>query len=117
MDHETETCSKCGGACEWYTCYQCGEQRRTCCEGDEDAPCYLCEDQADEDADLEPKLDPFCTDSADEYERLPCPECDSTEYEEYECPECYELKRDCCEIAGNGVRCFACEELDTEEEV
>lgn len=39
----------------------------------------------------------------------PCVECGATDWTEMECPECYALKKTCCETAGAGCRCFACE--------
>lgn len=42
-----------------------------------------------------------------------CPNCEqSPPGKEIECPSCLALKRECCEIAGKNVKCFACEESE-----
>lgn len=43
-----------------------------------------------------------------------CKLCDSADYDVMICSECHKEKKTCCESAGAGVPCFACEEAMAE---
>lgn len=48
--------------------------------------------------------------------RTPCPDCDETDYTEYICPECENMKKDCCQIAGNNTVCNACDAGENDDD-